>query len=151
MDIQKMFLEADALEPECIRIRRDFHKYPEMAWTEFRTTAAEAYGCEAEIAVKGYCPTGDGTIDFAKKIVEWTSIVPDLKGRKEVQPNTGGTDDFAYMMRYIQEQGKPACYMNLFTKLSAGLHNSAYDMDECCLKAGVKSCLAVLNGYLAEH
>ena len=31
MDIQKMFLEADALEPECIRIRRDFHKYPAIA------------------------------------------------------------------------------------------------------------------------
>ncbi|MBS5511241.1 MAG: amidohydrolase [Clostridium sp.] len=113
-------------------------------------TAAEAYGCEVEISVKGYCPTGDGTTGFAKKIVEWTSIVPDLKGRKEIQPNTGGTDDFAYMMRYIQEQGKPACYMNLFTKLSAGLHNGAYDMDESCLKAGVKSCLAVLDGYLAE-
>jgi aminobenzoyl-glutamate utilization protein A len=33
---------AAALEPELVAARRDFHKYAEPGWTEFRTTAVLA-------------------------------------------------------------------------------------------------------------
>ena len=39
MNLQKIYAELDAMEPELIRTRRDFHKYAESAWTEFRTTS----------------------------------------------------------------------------------------------------------------
>ncbi|MBO5491987.1 MAG: amidohydrolase [Pyramidobacter sp.] len=39
MDLKKIYAEIDSLEPELIRTRRDFHKYAESAWTEFRTTS----------------------------------------------------------------------------------------------------------------
>ena len=32
-------VDFDALSQELIALRRDFHKHPEPAWTEFRTTA----------------------------------------------------------------------------------------------------------------
>lgn len=108
-------------------------------------TAAEAYECSYDIKIMGYGPQGDGDEDMAQEIVEATGIVEDLKEWKTVHHNTGATDDFSYMMQCLQEKGKKACYMALFTRISGSLHNGHYDFDECCLKAGVKSCLAVVN------
>lgn len=106
-------------------------------------TASEAYECSYNIKIMGYGPQGDGDEDMAQEIINATKIVDDLKERKTVHNNTGATDDFTYMMHYLQDKGKKACYMALFTKIDASLHNGHYDFDECCLKAGVKSCLAV--------
>lgn len=111
--------------------------------------AADSFNCESKVTIKGYCPTGNGDPDLAEAVVRATEPVKELQWRKTVQDNTGGTDDFAYMMKYMQSRGRKACYMNLFTKLQGGLHSSHYDMDECCLKAGVKSYLAVF-AYLQQ-
>lgn len=99
----------------------------------------------------GYGPQGDGDEAMAQEIVEATGIVEDLKEWKTVHHNTGATDDFSYMMRRLQEKGKKACYMALFTRISGSLHNGHYDFDECCLKAGVKSCLAVVNHLMNKE
>jgi len=40
--VEMLMKAADRYEEELIRLRRDFHTYPEMAWTEFRTTAKVA-------------------------------------------------------------------------------------------------------------
>ena len=32
-------IDMKALEEDLVRIRRDLHRHPETAWTEFRTTA----------------------------------------------------------------------------------------------------------------
>lgn len=37
--LETLFKAAEDKEEECIRIRRDLHQYPEIGWTEFRTTA----------------------------------------------------------------------------------------------------------------
>ncbi len=39
MDLNTMFAKADAYQEELIALRRDFHRYAESGWTEFRTTA----------------------------------------------------------------------------------------------------------------
>ncbi|MBQ2751351.1 MAG: amidohydrolase [Oscillospiraceae bacterium] len=39
MDLLSVYKEVDALESEIIETRRDFHRYAESAWTEFRTTS----------------------------------------------------------------------------------------------------------------
>ena len=44
-------VDMEKLEREMQEIRRDFHKYPESGWTEFRTTARiidelEKYDCD---------------------------------------------------------------------------------------------------------
>ncbi|MCI8453194.1 MAG: M20 family metallo-hydrolase [Lachnospiraceae bacterium] len=106
--------------------------------------AADAFECESDIRIMGSCPTGNGDDALAELIIQASEAVDVLKDRKLVLINTGGTDDFAYMMRRLQERGKPACYMALLTKIAAGHHNSRFDFDECCLIAGVKACLAAL-------
>ncbi len=109
--------------------------------------ACEAFGCTYDVKIMGSCPTGSGDEDLAAQIVEATSIVSDLKTRQLVLNNTGGTDDFAYMMEHLQNRGKKACYMALLTNITSDLHNNYYDFDESCLPAGVKSCLAILHYF----
>ncbi len=106
--------------------------------------AADAFECESDIKIMGSCPTGDGDDALAALIIRASEEVEEIKDRRLSLIDTGGTDDFAYMMRRLQEQGKPACYMALLTKIAAGHHNSRFDFDECCLIAGVKACLAAL-------
>jgi len=36
---RQISLAAEALEPELVSIRRDLHRYPELAWTEMRTSS----------------------------------------------------------------------------------------------------------------
>jgi len=48
---QNIIEEAEGLEQELIRLRRDFHQYPEPGWMEMRTSARiaellESYGCD---------------------------------------------------------------------------------------------------------
>lgn len=40
--IGRLMAAAEGLRDACISLRRDFHKYPEAGWTEFRTTAKVA-------------------------------------------------------------------------------------------------------------
>lgn len=39
MNIEKILAEADKYDELCVKIRRDFHKYAELSWLEFRTTS----------------------------------------------------------------------------------------------------------------
>lgn len=110
-------------------------------------TSGELFGCTHEIRTMGYGPQGNGDLDLAQEILEAVKHVPEIKASMLVQNNTGGTDDFTYMMQEMQRQGKKACYMALLTRLSGGLHNGEYDFDESCLMAGVKACLSIVRHY----
>ena len=37
--MQKIWQEAEALQPELVKRRRDLHRHPETGWTEFRTAS----------------------------------------------------------------------------------------------------------------
>lgn len=37
--MQKIWQEAEAMQPELVERRRDLHRHPETGWTEFRTAA----------------------------------------------------------------------------------------------------------------
>ena len=48
---QNIIEEAESLEQELIKLRREFHQYPEPGWMEMRTSARiaellESYGCD---------------------------------------------------------------------------------------------------------
>ena len=38
MDLNTLFTQADAYQEELVALRRDFHRYAESGWSEFRTT-----------------------------------------------------------------------------------------------------------------
>ncbi|MCI6422892.1 MAG: amidohydrolase [Blautia sp.] len=57
---EEIMKRADALAPELVKLRRDFHKYPELGWMEMRTTSIVAsclkeYGCDQVLVGKEVC------------------------------------------------------------------------------------------------
>jgi len=59
--------------------------------------------------------------------------------------NMGGSDDFSWMMKRVQEKGGKASYMVLGSDIEAGHHNEYFDFDERSLLKGV-----VLMSQLVE-
>ncbi|MCI8609273.1 MAG: M20 family metallo-hydrolase [Firmicutes bacterium] len=108
--------------------------------------ACRMFECENRIVSVGAAPAGGGDEDLAARIVAAAQQqVEDMQWTEPIQVNTGTTDDFAYMMKQVQERGGKACYLALLSKLTEGLHGSGYDFDETCLIPGVKSLLAALS------
>ena len=108
--------------------------------------ACEMFDCTYHIKIMGYGPAGGGDEEMAKGLAAAAGKrVAGLKWTEPVQVNTGSTDDFAYMMDYVQKRGGKACYMALLSRLEGGLHSSDYDFDESILKVGVQSCIAALE------
>ena len=59
---QNIIEEAESLEQELIKLRREFHQYPELGWMEMRTSARiaellESYGCDQVLMVTEVCKT----------------------------------------------------------------------------------------------
>ncbi|MDN5367632.1 MAG: aminobenzoyl-glutamate utilization protein [Thermovirga sp.] len=59
--------------------------------------------------------------------------------------NMGGSDDFSWMMKRVQEKGGKASYIALGADIEAGHHNEYFDFDEKSLLKGV-----VLMSQLVE-
>jgi aminobenzoyl-glutamate utilization protein A len=56
----------------------------------------------------------------------------------ELMIRSGGSEDIAYMMNRVQEQGGQAVFMRTRTPLAAGAHNRRFDFDEANLATVVK-------------
>ena len=59
---QNIIEEAESLEQELIKLRREFHQYPEPGWMEMRTSARiakllESYGCDQVLMGTEVCKT----------------------------------------------------------------------------------------------
>lgn len=57
---KEIILKAEALAPELSKIRRDFHRHPELGWMEMRTSAKIAgllqeYGCDEVLTGRAVC------------------------------------------------------------------------------------------------
>ena len=50
----------------------------------------------------------------------------------------GATEDVAWMMRAVQEQGGDASYLQLGAARPAGHHQPRFDFDENCLPLGLE-------------
>lgn len=62
--------------------------------------------------------------------------MPDLKLPPENLNPLGGSDDFSYMMEYVQVHGGKATYMKLLTDITASPHNTSFNFNEEVLNKG---------------
>ena len=62
--------------------------------------------------------------------------MPDLKLPPENLNPLGGSDDFSYMMEYVQVHGGKATYMKLLTDITASPHNTSFNFNEEVLNNG---------------
>ncbi len=110
--------------------------------------ACKAHGCEYEIEIMGYAPTGDGDLVLAQKAIDAAKVVPEFKEFLLTENCTGATDDFAYMIKYMQDRGKLATYMGLNAVVVGGYHTNTFDFDESVLIPGVKAFIAIVKTLL---
>ncbi|MDK6234250.1 amidohydrolase [Aerococcus sanguinicola] len=118
------------------------HLY-DKAVTSIRA-ACEIYDCQYELEIVGGSINAQASREFAEKVYQASKAVPDFDHSYRQYANRGATDDFAYMMQAVQDQGGQATYAVLACPLAAGNHNDAFDFDEACLKAGAKAFLSTL-------
>ena len=79
---------ADAMQEELVRLRRDFHHYPESGWTEFRTASIVA----ATLSSLGYeVLSGEQAVDpvymmGCHPLIDWKGRRPELSGKGQIRP-----------------------------------------------------------------
>lgn len=115
-------------------------------------SAADMHDCTMEIRLMGASESQTSDEDFCMDIhkicMEKLGLVP--VSAPLIRKN-GGSEDVAYMMNRVQEQGGKASFMRLMTTMSAPGHNRRYDFDESVLKQGVKAFAGMALYLLSEE
>ncbi len=104
--------------------------------------AAEMHDCTVEIEAMGGAQSADSDPELAARVEEIAHAVGDLTIR---DPETGGgSEDFTYMMRRVQERGGLATNVGVGAGIGAGGHHTAeFDIDERAIPTAVKLLSAV--------
>lgn len=100
--------------------------------------AAAMYGVQSKIEIVGKAGSSDSSLELLpfiraqiKKVPEVTSIVDTCRAN--------GSEDAAYMLERVKQNGGQASYLLFGTTLAAGHHNERFDIDERVLTTGVKA------------
>lgn len=105
--------------------------------------AASTYGCDLKVRAMGGASSADSDAALAARVVR----VAETLGGFEMRPAGlgGGSEDFTYMMRRVQEQGGLATSIGLGADLNgAGHHTAIFDFDERALPMAVKLLCALI-------
>ncbi|MGI6252304.1 MAG: amidohydrolase [Aminivibrio sp.] len=109
-------------------------------------TAAEMHDCTSEIKMMGAAFQLESDQAFMELIRDVCE--QDLKTvtvHSELRRESGGSEDFSYMMKRVQDQGGQASMLRILTETAAVGHNKRYDFDdEDALPKAVKALSAVV-------
>jgi aminobenzoyl-glutamate utilization protein A len=99
--------------------------------------AADMHDCTVEIRAMGGAQSANSDAELSERVAK---IALDLGGYSLRAPETGGgSEDYTYMMRRVQEQGGLATNIGVGADLGGwGHHTAAFDIDERALKAAIK-------------
>lgn len=118
------------------------------AWAErIIQNCAQMYDCEADIKIMGASISLCSDEEMSKKVVSACQKVG-LKPAKKLSVPSGGSEDCAYMMERVQQQGGLAGFMRLPTETAAPAHTRRFDVDEKVLTNGVKAFCATVLEFL---
>ncbi len=99
--------------------------------------AAAMYGCELEIRPMGAAESATSDDALAQRVTEAVERLPGLSLR--VPDQGGGSEDYTYMMRRVQEQGGLATNIGFGADLGGfGHHTATFDFDEAALPQAVR-------------
>ena len=104
--------------------------------------AAKMHGCTYEMKVMGgaVSMTSDQSMmDRIKKACEELGLPA-----ADERMRSGGSEDYSFMMRRVQEQGGEASFMMVHSKQFAPGHNRRFDIDEVVITNAVKTFCATV-------
>ena len=80
-------------------------------------------------------------IDRVRRVCEQN--LPEIKVTENDSLSIGGSEDFSYMMKRVQDNGGEATFIRPMTDVYAPAHNRQFDFDEKVLVNSVKVFCAV--------
>ena len=112
--------------------------------------SAMLYDVKVETEIMGGAPSCSLDREMGEKVCELVKA----SGRfGEVIPlvSLGASEDCAYFMERVQQQGGQAVYSMLGTPIAAGHHNLRFDFDENCLVAGAATSAELAAAFLGAQ
>ncbi len=100
--------------------------------------AAQMHGCTCEVRLMGAADSLNSDEALARRIARVCTEALGLPVMEPIMMASRGSEDVAYMMNRVQQQGGQAVFMRPQTRLAAGAHNRRYDFDEAILPMAVK-------------
>lgn len=110
---------------------------------EILKSSADMHGLEVKIVLMG----GTGSFDSSRSLMDRAKKVGSEIGLKPTSDDwaqMSGSEDIAYMINRVQENGGEGTFVLLLTDMDAPIHNGDYDFDEQILKKGIHLYLAMI-------
>lgn len=99
---------------------------------------AEMYDLELKIDKMGAAESAESDQELVEKVKTAAEKIDDIEKVKEDMSEGGGSEDFTYFMKRVQEQDGQATYIKLGTETAGDAHTKDFDFEEHDLKTGVK-------------
>lgn len=129
--------ETAKLEIEVRGATTEVNRYMELYARDIIHGCALMHDTVVEIKEMGKAYALECDEDFMNEIRQLCQKhMPDLKLPENNLSPLGGSDDFSYMMMYVQAHGGKATYLKLLTPVVASPHNTSFDFDEEVLDKG---------------
>ena len=137
------------LEIEVRGVTSELNRYMEIYARDIINACALMHDTVVEIKQMGKAFALNCDEDFMNQIrTLCQKEMPDLKLPPENLSPLGGSDDFSYMMEYVQVHGGKATYMKLLTDITASPHNTSFDFNEEVLNKGPRIMAAIAYSLL---
>lgn len=139
------------LEVEIRGETTQINQYMEDYAIRILESAAQMHGTSVEIVKMGgaYSLTSDKSLmDRVRRVCN--ENLPDIKVTDYDKKSLGGSEDFSYMMKRVQDKGGEATFMMAMTDVYAPAHNRLFDFNEKVLVNAVKVFSAVTYDLLAK-
>ncbi len=109
--------------------------------------AAAMHSCTIQVKLVGAASSVNSDPAFAQRIGSVCREHLGLKVSSNVMVKSGGSEDVAYMMERVQQQGGQAAFMRIRTPFAAPTHNRKFDFDDSAyIPKGIKIfCAAVYD------
>lgn len=142
--------ETAKLEIEVRGVTSELNRYMELYARDIIQGCALMHDTVVEIKEMGKAYALECDEDLMQEIRQLClNSLSDLKVPEKLLSPLGGSDDFSYMMTYVQAHGGKATYLKLLTKIKASPHNSLFDFDEEVLNKGPRI-MASIAWYLLQ-
>ena len=137
------------LEIEVRGVTSELNRYMEIYARDIINACALMHDTVVEIKQMGKAFALNCDEDFMNQVrTLCQKEMPDLKLPPENLSPLGGSDDFSYMMEYVQVHGGKATYMKLLTDITASPHNTSFDFNEEVLNKGPRIMAAIAYSLL---
>lgn len=99
---------------------------------------AQMHGCTCQIKLMGAAESLTSDKALAERVRDVCTEKLRVPVARELMAVSGGSEDVAYMMNRVQEQGGQACFMRLLTPITGPAHSRGFDIGEEVLTNSVK-------------